>query len=115
MFTVGGRLNQTRLEIEDGDRDNILFLNEPNFWEKTNFFVNEGVVHKKRTMDKRLGSFTEIKNFRFLKTKEKLNDLKSLEGTCKKKVPKIWKAIVFYWTKDFFEQTLKKTWTNNFI
>ena len=31
MFTVGGRLNQTRLEIEDGDRDNILFLKEPNF------------------------------------------------------------------------------------
>ena len=38
----------------------IIFFNKLNFYERTQFFVNDGVV-KKRTMVGRLGSFREMK------------------------------------------------------
>ena len=42
----------------------IVFLNKQNFWKGKKFFVQKGIVQKKRTMDEQNGSFreTNLKN-----------------------------------------------------
>ena len=58
----------------------IVFINEI-FKNEQNFFVHDGVVQIKLTMDESIGSFREIKNDRFCINNErkKTNDLKLFE------------------------------------
>ena len=86
----------------------IVFVNERNFFKQMKFFVNDSVLQNKNDWwTRRPGPSEKWKKLLLFKNEEKItNDINRSNKQIFQKI--LTCTIVFYWTNDFLEQTLKK-------